>query len=65
MLFTHARNKKYQDDFNKMKPSAFAEMTYDGRPIPVWLQEPAFDSQLEENNKEKFPKWLQEPVNFS
>ena len=65
MLFTHARNKELRNELAKMEKISFAEMTYNGKPLPAWLREPAFDSQFIEDKEEKLPEWLQEPVKFS
>ena len=65
MLFTHVRNKKAQDYMSKMEQNSFAEMTYQGRPIPKWLQEPAFMPNLQEKEEEILPAWLQEPAQIS
>ena len=66
MLFSNKRNENetLNNDSDKMKPVSFADMTYDGQPIPTWLQEPAFESQTEEDQEESLPEWLQDPADF-
>lgn len=59
-----SKKENMREDKNKQENKPFAEMTYNGQPIPKWLQEPAYKLEPE-HDKPELPKWLQEPVHFT
>ena len=37
--------------------------TYNGKPVPEWLQQPVFENDYKAKNEE-IPAWVLKPVNF-
>ena len=58
------QNENKREDKSKQENKPFAEMTYNGQPIPKWLQEPAYKLEPE-HEQDELPKWLKEPVHFT
>lgn len=38
--------------------------SYEGKPIPKWLQKPVYAEARQNNQTEKIPEWVLQPVHF-
>lgn len=64
MIQQQTSNEKICDFPVNTKSDVYIDMMYQGKPIPIWLQEPVFETNAKDA-QEKFPEWLQEPAKIS